>query len=432
MGGVPRSFAILRPQWRARAHAGYTLADQGVVSLLNFLTTVAVGQFSGADELGPYILAFTVVTLVAVSCDAFVGTPYMTQHPHMREDRRRAYAGSIAVQQAALAAVAAVCLATAALAISAAMLDGRAARILIVLALTVPAVLAREFARRISLAHLQPGHALTIDAAAAFMQLSAIAALAGTGTLSAVTALGAIGLSSILAAGSWLLFARPSMAFDRAAIREDFLRSRNEGLWTCAALATFLVHIFAASWALAFLSTADQVGLFAACQTLVMISNPLVTGLANIVMPRAAHAYAKAGPAGVRSTAVRSVVPLAVSMTLMSAPLVVFGGAILPLIYGSAFAGLGGTVALLATACAIRAAGVSPYIGLWALGRSHSNFTVNLGGITVTMLTLPWLFMHFGIVGAAAAVLLGDVAAAAARWILFLWVSGPEGSECRA
>src|SRR5437868_4000805 len=55
----------------------------------------------------------------------------------------------------------------------------------LVLSMTVPLVLMREFARRFAFAHLKIGHALTLDLAVALLFLAALAWLGRTGQLSA-------------------------------------------------------------------------------------------------------------------------------------------------------------------------------------------------------------------------------------------------------
>lgn len=419
-GVQQRTLDLVRRHWTQRSYALYTLVDQGMVSLLNFLTTIVVGKLAGADELGLYVLAFTVVVLTSVACDAFVGTPYMARHRELQEDRRRLYSGSVAVHQASLAAVAAVAVVLVAIACAAVFEDSRSAEVWAVLALAVPTVLAREFARRFSIAHMRPGFALAADATAAVLQLAGLAVLGLLGALSAATALAAMALASATAFAVWLAIARPDMGFDRPAIREDFIRNRTEGFWTLAALGTLLVQIFAPTWMLAFLSTAEDVGRFAACQALVMVSNPLVTGLANMIMPRAAAAYAAEGPIGAVMVAVRSSRMLAVAMTLMTGPFIIAGGSLVALLYGRTFSDLGVTVAILALASAVRGLGMSPYVGLWAIGHSRSNAGINVGGSGALLLVLPSLFGQYGLAGAATAALVGDTIAAAARWGVFL------------
>ena len=72
-------------------------ADQSVYSGTNFLTTVLLGRLCGADELGTYSLAFTLLVLAAAAQESLVSTPYMIYAQRRRRAALRCYAGSTLV-----------------------------------------------------------------------------------------------------------------------------------------------------------------------------------------------------------------------------------------------------------------------------------------------------------------------------------------------
>src|SRR5215216_1683243 len=72
------------------------LIDQGLVSGTRFLTTIIVGRYCGAGDLGTYSLAFSVLVLGCCFQEAIVTTPYAVLGQRLRRRSRTTYAGGIA------------------------------------------------------------------------------------------------------------------------------------------------------------------------------------------------------------------------------------------------------------------------------------------------------------------------------------------------
>src|SRR3954463_3310893 len=72
------------------------LVDQGLVSGTRFLTTIIIGRYCGAGDLGTYSLAFSVLVLGGCFQEAIVTTPYAVLGQRLRRRSRTTYAGGIA------------------------------------------------------------------------------------------------------------------------------------------------------------------------------------------------------------------------------------------------------------------------------------------------------------------------------------------------
>ncbi|WP_353646652.1 hypothetical protein [Mesorhizobium sp. WSM2239] len=409
--GVPKPLMI-------KSGLAITLADQAVVSALNFITTLVIGRVCGSAELGIYAICFTIIVLSSAACESLVIAPYMALSKNLSADSKRTYLGSIVSHQLLLAIVLSAGLIVA-VTIFGSLKASELQNPLLLLAVILPAILARELARRYSMAEFAPKDALMIDLAAAVLQLACILVLAASAWLTVSSALLAIGFANLVSLIPWRMAKKFPMKVVSRAVRDDFVKNCRLGVGNLAALATFLGQLYLAPWLLVHIADAAAVGLFAACHALVMITNPLTQGIANSLMPRSVVAWTHGDGPQIRSLVERYSALLGVAMAILCLPLVLFGDVILSRLFGDGFDGQGTTVAVLAVAAMVRAIAMSAYIGLWAVGRSHVNAAVNVAGLIFLVLALPQLFPTFGLQGAAIAVLLADSFSAMARFFLF-------------
>ncbi len=397
----------------------YSMVDQSVVSAANFLTTILIGRASGASELGIYAVCFAIILFASAACESVVISPYMVLVRSLPATRQALYGGSMLLHQGVMALISSALVLLAAGALF--LMDGNSSLHdgLLALALALPAVLAREFGRRFSMAHMRPENALVVDVTTAALQLAGLAGLAWVSALSVGSALLVISFANLSAVAVWYIVEHPILRFSLHAAIEDLNRNLRLGAWNFVAFTTFIAQLYIAPWVLASLADPSMIGLFAACHSIVMLSNPLTQGIANNLMPRCARATSEADQRETRKLVYRYTWVLAVIMVAMCAPIGIFGSELLSILYGSEFSGAGATVIVLAAAAVARGVAMSVYIGLWATGHSDLNARVNLTGLLVQITGLVLLFPVFGLVGAGLAVLTADISAALARFLLF-------------
>ena len=400
------------------------LVDQAVVSGTNFLTTVIVGRMCGADELGIYALGLSLVLLITSAHESLVSIPYMIYGNRLQGSPRARYAGSVLVHYAMLAMLAMICLALVGAALLAQIGPSRLAPAIWVLAGIIPFLLLREFGRRLAFAHMHMSTALGVDVVVSTIQIGGLVGLAAAGVLSAGTAYAALGLGCAVAGGAWFAFTRTKFAVRWEQVPRDLRRNWLLGRWVFAGLITFMIHLNVVHWLLALVIGTAATGAFAACVTVVMVSNPFVQGISNVLVPRMARAFAEGGVAEVRRVANKSTLLLGITMALFCAVIVAFGGQVVTLVYGSLYAGLGPTIAVLAVSVLVRALGMSAFIGLVAVERPDVNFKANLLGLGITVVLASCLMHAWGVVGGACGLLAGDIVAAAVRWCVFLRTPG--------
>ena len=91
---------MLRRRAGASVRQGMTtIADQGVVSMTNFLTGVIVARSCSRAELGLYSLGFGVVLLLTSAQTYLISVPYNVYCMRVPEGERGAYTGSTLAHQ---------------------------------------------------------------------------------------------------------------------------------------------------------------------------------------------------------------------------------------------------------------------------------------------------------------------------------------------
>src|SRR5262249_43382281 len=142
--------------------------------------------------------------------------------------------------------------------------------------------------------------ALALDVAAAVVQLAGLAWLASTATLSAPTALVVVGAACALTSAVWLYLVRGQFVSRWTQACSTLRQSWALGKWLFASQVTLSVQGYFVHWWLAGSLGATATGVYVACLTVVLFSNPLILGISNALAPRAAQAFTEGGGAELR------------------------------------------------------------------------------------------------------------------------------------
>ena len=281
-----------------------------------------------------------------------------------------------------------------------------------VLAVVVPFTLLWELARRSCFARLKMGHAAVLDAALAAIQLAGIALLATAGRLNAVSTLAVIAAGCGTVGLTWLVLIRRQLAFRLPSLRCHVVRHWRFGRWLFASQALGLVHGITPAWLLAALVGAAAAGTFAACHMLVMLPNPFIYGIGNLLVPRAAEAMSRGGPRAVAAVVWPATLAMAALLAAYAAAVALGGNAVVRMMFGEEYAGHRATVALLALCPIAGAVVAATSAGLVAVGRPQAVFHARVVGFIVTAVTTPIGILAWGLPGAALGTVAGNCAAA--------------------
>ncbi|MBW3599034.1 MAG: oligosaccharide flippase family protein [Planctomycetes bacterium] len=386
------------------------LIDQGVVSGSRFAATIVIGRLCGPEELGAYSLAFAAIILAGCAQEALITTPYAVFGNRLRSRSRATYAAASLLLYGGLAAMTLIGLLLGAAGCAGAGVSGRTIAVLLTLAVTVPAFLLWELARRFAFAQLDMARALAIDAAVVTLNLLGLAALAAAGWLTAPSALATLAGSSLLVAGVWLIAFRRGATIDRAHAFLYWRRNWRFGRWVLGGQLLGAAHGTAPQLLLGLLAGAAATGTFTALQTIALMTNPIFMGLANLLTPAAAKTLADDGRPELWRLLRRAMAAMASVMAIFAIVLTVWGQSLVEFIYGRQYAGSGIPIALLGLCPIAWAINVALACGLTALQRPEVNFRASAVGILVTSLVIPLLLSQDPALAGAVGLLAGSIA----------------------
>lgn len=86
--------------WKRHRHLNWAMADQGMVSAVNFLTGLLLARYLGLAEFGRYTLAWMAVEFLQSVQHSLVIAPMMSIGPKTDAERRRFYFGAVFSSQA--------------------------------------------------------------------------------------------------------------------------------------------------------------------------------------------------------------------------------------------------------------------------------------------------------------------------------------------
>jgi O-antigen/teichoic acid export membrane protein len=395
------------------------LADQAIVSASGFLTTLLIARWSDSTQLGVYALGLSLVLSLLAFQDSFILQPYMIQRHHS-EGTAAERAGASLTLSILFSAGSILVLTIAALGF---LVWGAGPEIVVMtwaIAAIVPFALTRDFARRFAFAHLDLGRVVLLDLTAAIIQLSALVWLGASGRMSATSACAAIGAACAFPTAIWLYYARAEFTIRLPHVRVVLKQTWALGKWLLAGRITVEVRGYATYWLAAAIGGAAVTGVYAACMSVVGFANPLLMGIANVVMPKLVLAWKRGGGPGLWHEAIRNTALIAALMMAFSLAVLFGGEHVMGILYhGKEYEGQGQTLIVLVLAMSLGALGNPASTALLTMERPRPALVIVTVEAVVTV-ALVWVLMtEWGLLGAAYGMLVGSVTGAVGRWIAF-------------
>ena len=396
----------------------WSITDQLTVSGTRFLMTVLVARYCGAQELGYYAIAFSVLIVLIVLQESLLIAPYIVQGRQVEEAERRVFAGRILILHVmiGIGSTLIACIGTAVLF---AVNSGFGVTMAAFSAAT-PTMLLYAFMRRFALAQLSVASALCLDLAVSALQIAGVIALAEADRLTAASVFVTMGAVSALGGLTWLILNRQLFVFRISGAVAWALSTWRFGRWVLGSQQLVALRISMVYWLLPILLSTKSAGIFAGCAVVLTAANPLLIGVANVLEPRAAEAFAQGGRRELLRVARKVTFMITLLLAVYGIGVSVFGEPVLPWLYDDeAFAGLGHLITVLAMVLLMRASRMGAAFGLRAMGVPRMNFLAGMVELFVNLAALIPLVMLFGLVGAAYAMLLTTFIGTALRWWAF-------------
>jgi O-antigen/teichoic acid export membrane protein len=395
------------------------LADQAVVSGTSLLSTVLVGRFTVPSQLGIYAIGISILGSVLAVQDALILLPYTIRRHHPTSSPE-GHAGISLLHSIWLAAAATAVMVVAAAVMIAFWAEAQLAWLVFTLVLTVPFAMQREFGRTYAFARLDMGNAFVLDASVAGLQLAVLGWLGWSGRMSAVGACAALGFGCALPSLVWLYRARSCFSIRTVKVRQATAESWRLGKWLCAGQVTVSVQGYVSYWVLPLLIGMAETGVFAACNSMASLANPLLSAFRNMLTPRAVLAFKEGGGSRLRRQAGHDALLLVGAMTPFCLAIFIGGDALLHVVYqGPEYSGQSHIVTVLALAVMASAAGSPASNAMASMERPQAIVLATSVGAVVTVAAVWILSIEWGLLGTAYGMLAGSIAGAAARWVAF-------------
>lgn len=415
----------------ATAYKSYiSIVDRSIVSGTNFLTLVVVGRVCGLENLGIFALAWTILLTVNAVQEAFILSPFTVFAGEITrtitgeitgENQRKSYAGAILAMLAILVAAASILTLVGIGVVTNIISDPVIHATGWFLLLAIPAVSLREFVRRYLFAKLAAFHVLMLDAAVAVLQFAGLGLFWYYDLLSAGSTLLLISIATGLPAIVWLGLNFSQFKIpEKAEFTLGIHRHWSFGRWNCAAQMSDLAVTHGIAWLIALTAGTAATGIFAACNSLVMVINPLLFGIGSILLPHAAQANHRHGRDEVARIVWKATGILALSVGVLCLLVAWQGENLIGIFYSlESVDGVREVIILLALANFIGATSFAIDNGLMVVNRQDVNFAASLTGFIVTFLTAIVLASQLGLVGIVSGVLIGGLINAVIQVVAF-------------
>jgi len=397
-----------------------SLADQAVASATNFLTGVIIARACSKEQLGLYMLGFSLILLMTDFQTSLITTPYMVYAPRLKGSAHALYTGSTLIHQLAFCLITMLGVACGAFAVTKGVGPRGLGPVLWALCVVIALIMLREHARRVSFARLKLWTAFLFDTCIAVGQIGGLLVLARFGLLSASRAFWVIGSVCGIAVLGWLWsdreFYHPHLGESLADLKKNWVF----GKWVFASGLVWAVSMSLYPWFLAYFHGAASTGVWAACLGVVSVGNPALLGIQNFVGPKISHVYATEGPEALRRWVLKISAVISLPVSLLCLGLILWGGRLVALLYGRQYAGNSLVVAILALNLLVAAAAFSFSRALMAIERADLDFLVNFAALFVMVTLGFWLVRAFGALGAAIGLFGANLATSAVRAGVFL------------
>lgn len=406
------------------SHLNWSLADQAVVSGVNFLTGLMLARFLGMAEFGRYALAWMIVLFANSIQIALVLEPMMSIGPKQPPEQRPAYYTALAIQQTLLCLVMAGLIAGGVHLAGIYMPGWKTEGLAVPLACVVVAFQLQEFQRRYFFCIGRPRVAMYSDMLRYIGQIVLLGALAAFAmaasdnsfrmtSSSALWAIAAAGAAATMIATP--LFVKPH--FDWQVLRATTVRHWQSSKWLLpsAIIYWFSGHFFII--AAGFFLGAATVGAIRAAHNLIAITHILFQAWENIVPARAARIYHAKG-AQALGDFLRKV---AVSGGLVTALIIVAvniqPGALLGLVFGEEYAAYGDLLVYYGLSYMALFFSLPLKAGLRAVENTKLIFLGHLAVSIFTLATFHTLVSQFGVHGAMVGIICTSVILVGVLWL---------------
>jgi O-antigen/teichoic acid export membrane protein len=378
------------------------IADQAIVSGVNFITAVILARYLSPTSYGHYVLLFAVLLFVNGLQTALITAPLMVIAPRYEAQAGARYLNSLWVIQ--LLGISILVVLVVAFMLLARIYLPNIAAVFEVgpLVLVFATYLGQEFIRRVLFSQRDSLGGAGVDLISYGLQLAALLGLIVFGGLSLTSVLWAMGLTSLASCLFGALRALPTLsAVQRSDIAATWREHWGQGRWlassSLALWGSTQLYFFVVA---AMLSPADT-AVLAACRNLLGFSHIFLLATENFVPSMVTRRLLHGGVDAVVQWLNKFRLVGGSAMIIFCLIVTLFADPLMRGLFGSQYSNTAQIVGLVAISYALIIFVRSCMIGLRVLGKVHWNFIAYFIAAVITAIGSAPLISAAGLVGAA-------------------------------
>lgn len=382
--------------------SAFSILDQAVISMTNFLTGVLVARAVAPDEFGVYVLLFTGIMILSGFQNALITRPLRVLGVRAEADAAGYFRAQIKLQ----------------IIFGSMLIIGSGFFMVLFLSadmwLIVSVMLCifflqlQELVRIINITRLHVFNFLANDVITCGLRLLALWFLAQMGFLTSAAAIAVMALSSGIGA-SLLLFDRKLRGGQQPPLWQVARENWNYGRWilieTLASMASMQLYLYlTALWV-----GATALAGLGAVQNILNFANVLVIGISSYVIPVARKKFLCEGYIAWRDWILTATFVLIAATVVMMVTATWFAEPLLAAIYTPFFVPYSGLFSLLAIAYCLMAVNTMLAIAFHTAERPQVGFIAKAFSAVITLTAAYPLLHHWGVSGAAVGMILTQV-----------------------
>ena len=387
------------------SHVNWALADQALVSGVNFLTGILLARYLGLEEFGRFTLVWMAVLFMNSLQYAAIISPMMSIGPKQAADDEAAYYGAVAAQQVGFAALSATLVFAGILLSGLVFPEWQVANLALPLALAAFAFQMQDFLRRYHFTRQRPAMAFASDTVRYLGQLAALIALFTAMDLDSRGVLWVIATTAIAATAIAGIGEPGRLAWKPGCLRTVTRKHWRFGKWLVASGVMQWLSGNLFILATGSILGAAAVGGLRAALNLMGITHILFQGLENVIPVRAAWHIRNGGEPMMWMYLTRAAVYGGLATAAVSAAAFAAPGFWLELIFGNEYRDFAGLLRWFAVMYPILFLCGPVRAGLRAIEHTRPIFVSSLLTAAFSVLSAYPAVVYLGLTGAGGGML---------------------------
>ncbi len=384
---------------KKNSHVNWVLADQGMVSGVNFLTNILFARFLGIEEFGRFTLVWMAVLFVNSIQMAIISAPMMSIGPKQTEEKIAVYYGAVAIQQMYFACI------SFALIFAGVKLSGlfypewHVRHLALPLAFVVLFFQTQDFLRRFFFSNGQHHIAFANDAISYLGQLGLLLSLFLSTKLNTAAVLWVIASTSAIAVfvGSFYF---GQLSWRQGILVKIFLRHWHFSKWLAASAGLQWISGNLFMIVSGALLGPIAVGAIKAAQNIVGIINPLMMSMENFLPRDAAIVYAEGDAIKLFNYIKAVCIKWGIILLMILTVVIVFSKWLMLFVYGKEYFTYAYVLRIAALTIFIGFLGTPIGIALRTVEKTKIIFTSFIKSSLLTVILVYPIVLIFGLAGA--------------------------------